>query len=233
MILILAPSQDVHARRVAQEIALLGERTQILDQRSAGNGMCASLRYRGGSVERLVRQEAGAPVIDTLITSDQEEAAGFVGAHGGNVVHKAMTSPRDAFLDTRCWDERDRPALTLLPLAPTIFQEKVTGPRDIRVTMVGAEHYAAAIESGRSMAGVDSRLDLNVPVTACTLPDEVASRLTGLPIAAAAGRPAGGSAARVIRRRRDPASHPRRGRTAAPCPPSWRRALSVRLRRGR
>lgn len=255
MILILAPERDIHARRVAQEITLLGEDSRILDWRSAGTGLRASVRYTAGRVERRVfpdpdsaavdvaaasavwtrrpgaaaiapcvmdegqrsfaaaewrdliagimhtatavnpitaqraavkpiqlalAQRAGLAVPDTLVTSDPMEAADFIELHRGAVVHKAMNSPRDALLETRLWDERDRAVLSVLPLAPTIFQELIPGPRDIRVTMVGTEHYAAAIESGLSATWVDSRLDMNVPVTPWDLPADVVSSLHAL-----------------------------------------------------
>ena len=59
MILILASERDTHARRVAQEIARLGQRALILDWRAAGTGLRASLRYAGGQVERRVHADPG------------------------------------------------------------------------------------------------------------------------------------------------------------------------------
>ena len=127
-----------------------------------------------------VAQRVGLTVPETLITSDPDEAAAFVHAHEGAVVHKAMTSPRNAFVDTRRWQETDRSALHQLPLAPTIFQELVEGPIDIRATIVGDEIYAAAIHTEHSRVGLDSRLDLDVPMTPYELPGDVARRLRAL-----------------------------------------------------
>jgi hypothetical protein len=255
VILILAPEQDVHARRVAQEIALLGRDSRILDGRSAGSGLRASVHFVAGRVERsllphpasaaldvatvsavwarrpgaaaipacvldenqrafamaewrdlmagilqfttavnpiaaqraaakpiqlAVAQRVGLAVPDTLITSDPVAAEDFIELHRGSVVHKAMNSPRDTLLETRRWNEWNREVLPALPLAPTIFQQLISGPCDIRVTMVGPEHYAAAIESGRSPSWVDSRLDLNVPVTPWSVPASVLSSLREL-----------------------------------------------------
>ena len=45
---------------------------------------------------------------------------------------------------------------------------------------VGAEIYAAAISTDQSRAGLDSRLDLDVPTTSYEVPREIAGRLRGL-----------------------------------------------------
>ena len=127
-----------------------------------------------------VAQQVGLRVPDTLVTNDPRHAAEFIEAHAGQVVHKAMTSPLNAFLDTRRWSEADRAVLAQLPLAPTIFQEFIDGPRDIRATIVGPKVYAAAFESGASRAGIDSRLDLDVPVIPYDLPGEIVAQLRAL-----------------------------------------------------
>jgi glutathione synthase/RimK-type ligase-like ATP-grasp enzyme len=122
----------------------------------------------------------GLRVPHTLITSDPRKAAEFIERHAGRVVHKAMTGPRNLFLETRLWQESDRSALRQLPLAPTIFQELIEGPKDIRVTIVGDEVYAAAIDSSRSRAGLDSRLDMDVPVEPFELPDRAITLVLAL-----------------------------------------------------
>jgi glutathione synthase/RimK-type ligase-like ATP-grasp enzyme len=259
VIVILAPPEDLHARRVAQEIELLGETAQIISWLRAARGLRASLSYAGALAEVLIQSEQDGPatrltdvraiwarrpsppfipaaVIDaehrrfarqewqdllegltlslgldavmvnplpaqrsavkpyqlamaqriglrvpeTLITSDPVRAQRFIDGHQGRVVHKAMTSPRNAFVDTRRWQEADRGALHQLLVAPAIFQQLVEGPTDIRATIVGQEIYAAAIRTEQSRAGLDSRLDLDVPTTAYEIPREIAARLQSL-----------------------------------------------------
>ena len=256
MIVILAPPEDLHARRVEQEIELLGEAVVIVDWSLAAQGLRASLgftdrlpevslqpEYGGPTIKstditaiwtrrpspaaiplgvidvehrRFVRQEwqdlldgltlslgldttivnplpaqraavkpyqlaiaqrVGLRVPDTLITSDPLRAQYFINAHQGHVVHKAMTSPRNAFIDTRRWQESDQGALHQLLVAPAIFQRLVEGPIDIRATIVGEEIYSAAISTTQSRAGLDSRLDLDVPTTAYDLPGEITRQL--------------------------------------------------------
>jgi glutathione synthase/RimK-type ligase-like ATP-grasp enzyme len=257
MILILAPPEDAHARRVAQEVHRLGAEAAILDTRAAGSGLRASLRLHGDRLtigvraapdapirdltqitavwtrrpgrpslpatvldadqrrfvsgewrsvidgmtaaiglstrvmspienqrvagvkpyQLAVAQRVGLRIPDTLITNDPEEAREFVDAHSGAIVHKAMTGMENAFLETRRWHDHDLRVLHHLPLAPTIFQELVDGPADIRVTIVGERQFAARIASGESRVGIDSRLDLDVPAHACRLPSELTSSL--------------------------------------------------------
>jgi MvdD pre-ATP grasp domain/RimK-like ATP-grasp domain len=259
MILILAPGSDVHARRVAQEIASLGATAQLLDWRHAGTGLRASMCFDRGGVGRSVREAPDAPeldlkdiravwnrrpgfpsiaeevlkdehrqfalhewqdltegmiqsmgpstkvvspsyaqraatkpaqlaaahrvglrVPDTLITSDPTKAAEFIERHSGRVVHKAMTGPRTLFLETQLWQDSNRSELQQLPLAPTIFQELIEGPKDIRVTIVGDEVYAASIDSSESRAGIDSRLDMDVPVASFELLEATRCQLLAL-----------------------------------------------------
>jgi glutathione synthase/RimK-type ligase-like ATP-grasp enzyme len=259
VIVILAPPEDLHARRVAQEIERLGERAEIISWLPAARGLRASLSYSGKFAEVLIRpeqdgpatrlvdagaiwtrrpspptiplgvidaehrrfarqewqnlldgltlslgldavtvnplpaqraaikpyqlaiaQRVGLPVPETLITSDPLQAQHFVDAHQGRVVHKAMTSPRDAFVDTRRWLETDRGELHQLLVAPAIFQRLVEGPMDIRATIVGQKIYSAAIRTEQSRAGLDSRLDLDVPTTAYEVPSELTRQLHAL-----------------------------------------------------
>lgn len=123
---------------------------------------------------------AGLLIPETLITSDPVDAAAFIDDHAGRVVHKVMTGPADRLLATSRWDERHRADLDRLRLAPTIFQELVEGPRDIRVTMIGTEALAVAFDRGRNPGPVDSRLDLDVPVTRYDLPAGVQASLVRL-----------------------------------------------------
>jgi hypothetical protein len=260
MILILAPHEDVHARRVAQEVERLGGTALILDTRGAGSGFRASLSFVGGDREIRVRRVRDAPIEhleavgavwtrrpgrptvpgsvldadhrqfalnewrsvldgmtatigastrvvnpleaqraaavkpyqlavaqrvglripDTLITSDPEHAKEFVDRHHGSVIHKAMTALPQSFLETRLWQDDDLSRLDQLPLAPTIFQEFLDGPADIRVTIAGDEQFAALIASSSSRIGIDSRLDLDVPARACDLPPDVCASLGAL-----------------------------------------------------
>jgi glutathione synthase/RimK-type ligase-like ATP-grasp enzyme len=136
----------------------------------------AAVKPRQLSVARRV----GLCVPETLITNDSGEALAFVERHGGAVVHKAMTSPPHWFIDTRLWDTSDHEHIADLGLCPTIFQQCIIGPSDVRVTVIGDQVFAARIETARGRAVVDSRLDLDAPCMPYTLPDNVESALLRL-----------------------------------------------------
>ncbi|MEV6228726.1 MvdC/MvdD family ATP grasp protein [Saccharopolyspora shandongensis] len=125
-------------------------------------------------------RRTGLRVPETLITNDPDRLEGFLERHRGRVVHKAMSAPANHFVDTRRWADADRAALPDLPLAPTIFQEEITGPSDVRVTVVGDQLFAARIDTAEGRSDLDSRLDLDAPCHPHALPPEVRERLLGL-----------------------------------------------------
>jgi MvdD pre-ATP grasp domain len=122
----------------------------------------------------------GLRVPDTLITSDSTEAVAFVEKHHGAIVHKAITAPPHQFIDTRAWEPAASQHLGELELCPTIFQERIVGPADIRVTVVDRQLFAACIHTARGRAEVDSRLDADAPCTVYDLPRDVEARLLAL-----------------------------------------------------
>ncbi|MBI5673230.1 MAG: hypothetical protein HZC50_08320 [Nitrospirae bacterium] len=124
-----------------------------------------------------VAREVGWAIPDTLITSDEDHASAFIQKHRGRVIHKAMTAPRDRLIDTRVWDEGDRPALKALTFAPTIFQEMICGPMDLRITVVGQQVFTARILTDHSRAGIDSRMDMDAPYEPYELPDQIHERV--------------------------------------------------------
>jgi len=131
-------------------------------------------------VQLALAVRAGFRVPDTLITSDPDQAAAFAQKWCGAVVHKAMTAPPHRFLDTRVWNTDAARHLDDLALCPTIFQERIIGPADVRATIVGRQVFAACIETVRGRAGVDSRLDHDAPCTPYELPRAVESAILQL-----------------------------------------------------
>jgi glutathione synthase/RimK-type ligase-like ATP-grasp enzyme len=65
-----------------------------------------------------------------------------------------------------------------LVLAPTIFQEIITDCRELRVTVIGDQAFAAEFRPRNGL--IDGRLDLETPYRQHELPDEVATRLLAL-----------------------------------------------------
>ena len=129
-----------------------------------------------------VAHHIGLRVPDTLISNDPTEVEAFLQHHGGVVVHKAMTAPAHCFVDTQLWREEIRSIMHRdLPIAPAIFQEYVSGPADIRATIIGDRIFAARIATIQSRArGVDSRLDMDVPYEPHQLPASLSTLLLKL-----------------------------------------------------
>jgi hypothetical protein len=127
-----------------------------------------------------VASQVGLRVPQTLITSDPDEAIAFIAGRRGAVVHKAMTAPPHQFIDTRAWDSAASRRVADLAFCPTILQERVFGPADVRVTIVGDQIFSACILTSHGRAEVDSRLDTDAPCTPYELPDSVGSALLRL-----------------------------------------------------
>jgi hypothetical protein len=118
---------------------------------------------------------AGLAVPDTLITSSTRRVLEFV-AGPGEVVHKTITGTDDRLLATKLWDDGDAQSLHELELAPTIFQRRVDGTRELRITVVGERVFAAEF----STALTDGRLDRAVSYKRHELPTHVARGLLTL-----------------------------------------------------
>ncbi|HKE18383.1 MAG TPA: hypothetical protein VKB80_26075 [Kofleriaceae bacterium] len=117
-------------------------------------------------------RRAGLAVPDTLITSSSSRAVEFVSAPGDSV-HKVITSPHGRFLATKLWDDCDTRHLPDLELAPTIFQRRVGGKRELRITVVGDRLFAAEY----STELVDGRTDMAAAYVRHDLPPSVERRL--------------------------------------------------------
>jgi len=141
----------------------------LLKQRAATKPLQLSLASR-----------VGLRVPQTLITSCAEEALAFVAEHRGAVVHKAMSAPRHAFIDTRAWDSEATLHAADLSMCPTILQERIVGPADVRATMIGSQIFSACIHTSQGRAEIDSRLDPDAPFTAYQLPASVEAGLLSL-----------------------------------------------------
>lgn len=121
-------------------------------------------------------QRAGLPIPATLITNDPRQALAFIAQNQGQVVHKAMSAPRGRFLKTEMWCESDAGALqNCLPLAPTIFQERIPGD-DVRVTVVGEQMFAMRA-ANQTRRDVDGRQDLDAEWTTVDVPSSTADAL--------------------------------------------------------
>lgn len=123
----------------------------------------------------------GLRIPDTIITNNPRQVEEFVSRHKGKVIHKTLNPYPSQFMDTQRWTSALQNLLdTALPIAPTIFQEEITGTVDFRVTAIGEQLFAAQIESKTSHSAIDSRLDLDVPISPVKLPASLELKLLRL-----------------------------------------------------
>jgi glutathione synthase/RimK-type ligase-like ATP-grasp enzyme len=123
----------------------------------------------------------GLRIPDTLISNDPVEVSEFIQNHGRGVIHKAITAPPHFFIGTERWNEDARPAMLRdLPIAPVIFQEEISGPADIRATVIGNLIFSARFAKTGDPSVVDSRLDMDVPCESWELPVDLKDKLIRL-----------------------------------------------------
>ncbi|HVO20228.1 MAG TPA: alpha-L-glutamate ligase [Anaeromyxobacter sp.] len=114
---------------------------------------------------------AGLRLPETLVTSDPAAAQAFLGRFAaGEVVHKAVQATPADWRRTRRVGPADLSDLDALRIAPVILQERVPGV-DVRVTLVGDELFAAAIDARSSSSPDDYRgHEAECLVEPCALP---------------------------------------------------------------
>lgn len=125
----------------------------------------------------VLAQAIGLTIPATLISNDPASALRFVSDHRGEVIHKAMSPPQQQFLETKRWAPQDANVLPTLEVAPTMFQQLIDGPGDVRATVFGSRILAAFIATRAGQSQIDSRLDLNVAYQEHTLPREIEEKL--------------------------------------------------------
>jgi len=124
-------------------------------------------------------RQAGLATPRTLISSDSGRAQQFISELGnGRVVYKSFSATASEWRETRLVGAEEIGLIDNVRHAPVIFQEYVEAGVDLRVTMVGALAFAAAIHSQDTAYKIDFRMDmLDAKVEAVSLPEEI---LTGL-----------------------------------------------------
>jgi glutathione synthase/RimK-type ligase-like ATP-grasp enzyme len=128
-----------------------------------------------------VARSVGLAIPRTLVTTVPDEARRFIEEVGfGKVVCKAFLASLDAWRETRLVTADDMTRLDLVRLAPVIFQEYVPGV-DLRITIVGEQLFAGAIDARNTRYPVDMRMVVGESdVRAVRLPVDVRDRLLAL-----------------------------------------------------
>jgi hypothetical protein len=92
---------------------------------------------------------AGLRVPRTCITNDPDAARRFIAAEPGRVVYKAFSATERIWRETRVLSDAETAGLDAVRFAPVIFQEYIAASADVRVTVVGRQVFAAAIDARR------------------------------------------------------------------------------------
>jgi glutathione synthase/RimK-type ligase-like ATP-grasp enzyme len=131
---------------------------------------------------RLAR-ELGFQIPEYVVTNDPEKAKAFIHAHPDGVITKGLWMPmilteeEAGMIYTHLVTAEDLEQLDAVRYGPSYFQALVPKARDIRVTVIGDELFAAGIDS---MLVEDARIDfriaemMDLPHEPVTLPEKVA-----------------------------------------------------------
>ena len=142
------------------------------------NEPAADDRAHRKGLQLQVAQQLGLDIPRTVMTNDPAAALRFIDAHGyRDVVYKSFSSTPDAWRETRVLRSDELGLLHLVRHAPVIFQEYVPAVYDLRVTVVDAELFPAAIYSQETEYPVDCRIDVaNTRIEPTSLPDDLGRR---------------------------------------------------------
>jgi len=128
-----------------------------------------------------IAQRLGLEIPQTMMTSDPEEARAFWRECDGDVIYKQFIALPEAWSETRKLGEAEtKVADETIRLAPVIFQRHVAAVADLRVTIIGDEVFAAAVDVRDLDYDVDVRLNLNAKHVAHDLPDDIADKLRAM-----------------------------------------------------
>lgn len=126
-------------------------------------------------------QRLGLEIPQTMMTSDPEEARAFWRECDGDVIYKQFIALPEAWSETRkLGDVETKVADETIRLAPVIFQRHVAAVADLRVTIIGDEVFAAAVDVRDLEYDVDVRLNLDTKYVAHDLADDVSDKLRAM-----------------------------------------------------
>ncbi len=134
------------------------------------------------ALQLSVAAELGMRIPRTLMTSSPDRARGFIEELGfGNVVFKTFAATHQVWRETRLVRREDLAVLDSVRQAPVIFQEYIPAAADVRVTIVGGEVFAMAIDTRGTSYEVDFRVSMkDAATTRIDVPDELTKRLLAL-----------------------------------------------------
>jgi glutathione synthase/RimK-type ligase-like ATP-grasp enzyme len=135
------------------------------------------------TLQHRVAEQEGLLVPPTVVGNDPADVRAFLDSLGGQpAIHKPLFGAEHGGRPTRFVRADHLPSLQAVRIAPLIFQAYVPGV-DVRVTAVGDELFACAIDARACATPEDCRTALHDPacrLSSCAVPDGVAAGLRGV-----------------------------------------------------
>jgi RimK-like ATP-grasp domain len=120
--------------------------------------------------------ETGFSIPNTLITSSGSEAAKFTSETSEGIIFKSFRSPAGSQCGTQEYEQSLSDNLSLVNNSPTIFQEKISPFKDVRVSVVGRKIFAGISNSKL----LDWRMDGSLTWKKHVLPEKLQSLILGI-----------------------------------------------------
>ena len=127
-----------------------------------------------------VAAKLGLRIPKTLMSNDAEEISAFWDGVGQHCIYKAFTPPTGRIAETRRLTSGDFKDMDKIRLAPIIVQEMIDKKKDIRVTILGTQVFAAEVTTTHPEADLDWRLDMAATWSEHVLPNDISGKLIQL-----------------------------------------------------
>jgi hypothetical protein len=128
-----------------------------------------------------VAQAVGLEIPRTLMTSDPDELRAFRRECEDDVIYKQFIALPESWAETRKLGVAESQISDeSIRMAPVIFQRRVAAIADLRVTIIGDDVFAAAVDLRDLEYAIDVRLNLNPRYVIHNLPIEVTAKLQAL-----------------------------------------------------
>jgi glutathione synthase/RimK-type ligase-like ATP-grasp enzyme len=186
---VLVPADREFARREAKRL-VRGLLMTVSEQVFSVNDYHRAAAAENKLVQLRAAHEVGFALPDTLISNDPPRIREFLERHeSGGAICKSFrpvtwqSSDGVAILYTSRVDHVELPRDEILRLGPAIFQAYVAKAFEVRVTCMGAELFAARLDSQRTrLGGTDWRLadEGELEIEPIDLPVEIAQKCHAL-----------------------------------------------------
>ncbi len=130
------------------------------------------------SYQLKIAQNVGLKIPDTLITNNPSRAIEFSEKYNGDIIFKSFLATEEEWRETRPLKKEFLKVIDSVRFAPVIFQEYVKDSRDLRITIIGDDIFAAEAQSNKKYE-FDWRMT-NISWKKHDLPSDIADKLLKL-----------------------------------------------------